>query len=78
MLDPAAAYLFGRASRRERRGGLARRERRPAVGIEGFWHSADRHREACASAGLVIEEWREPAVKPATDQRAILVVRARR
>jgi len=46
--------------------------------IDSFWHSADRHREACASAGLVIEEWREPAVKQATDQRAILVVRARR
>ena len=29
-------------------------------------------------AGLVIEEWSEPAVKQATDQRAILVVRARR
>jgi hypothetical protein len=26
----------------------------------------------------VIEEWSEPAVKQATDQRAILVVRARR
>ena len=46
--------------------------------IDSFWHSADRHREACASAGLVIEEWKEPAVKQASDQRAILVVRARR
>ena len=28
--------------------------------VDGFWHSLDRHRQACAAAGLTIEEWREP------------------
>jgi malonyl-CoA O-methyltransferase len=40
--------------------------------IDGFWHSLDRHRQACAAAGFTIEEWREPEI---ADQRAILVVR---
>ena len=44
--------------------------------IDGFWHSLDRHRQACAAAGLAIEEWREPEL--AAGQRAVLVVRARR
>jgi malonyl-CoA O-methyltransferase len=45
------------------------------LAIDGHWHSLDRHRQACAAAGLVIEEWREPEL---ADQRAVLVVRARR
>jgi malonyl-CoA O-methyltransferase len=44
--------------------------------IDGFWHSLDRHRQACAAAGLAIEEWREPEL--AAGQRAVLVVRARK
>jgi len=40
--------------------------------IDGFWHSLDRHRQACAAAGFTIEEWREPEI---ADQRAVLVVR---
>ena len=43
--------------------------------IDGFWHSVDRQRQACAAAGLVIDEWREPAI---SGRRAVLVVRARR
>lgn len=46
--------------------------------IDGFWHSLDRHRQACAAAGLAIEEWREPAIASVPGQRAVLVVRARR
>jgi malonyl-CoA O-methyltransferase len=46
------------------------------LAIDGFWHSLDRHRQACAAAGFAIEEWREPEL-PA-GQRAVLVVRARR
>jgi len=46
--------------------------------IDGHWHSLSRHRQACAAAGLSIEEWREPALPERPDQRAALVVRARR
>ena len=46
--------------------------------IDGHWHSLARHRQACAAAGLSIEEWREPALAERPDQRAVLVVRARR
>ena len=42
--------------------------------IDGHWHSLDRHREACAAAGLTIEDWREPEL--ADGRRAVLVVRA--
>ena len=48
------------------------------LAIDGVWHSLDRHREACAAAGLTIEEWREPELAQAPGQRAVLVVRARR
>ena len=44
--------------------------------IDGFWHSLDRHRQACAAAGLAIEEWREPSLPSAPGQRALLIVRA--
>ena len=44
--------------------------------IDGFWHSLDRHRHACAAAGLAVEEWREPSLPSAPDQRAALIVRA--
>lgn len=46
--------------------------------IDGFWHSLDRHRQACEAAGFAIEEWREPALAAAPDQCAVLIVRARR
>jgi malonyl-CoA O-methyltransferase len=48
------------------------------LAIDGFWHSMDRHRRACAAAGFAIEEWREPEAAGAPGQRAALVVRARR
>jgi malonyl-CoA O-methyltransferase len=48
------------------------------LAIDGFWHSADRHRQACAAAEFTIEEWREPDLAAAAGQRAALVVRARR
>ena len=46
--------------------------------IDGFWHSLDRHRQACAAAGLAIEECREPALAEMPHQRAVLVMRAAR
>src|SRR5262249_38296040 len=45
--------------------------------IDSHWHSVDRHREACAAAGLAIDEWCEP-VLPASPQPVALVVRANR
>ena len=44
--------------------------------IDGFWHSLDRHRQACGSAGLMIEEWQEPELAEKPGHRAVLVVRA--
>lgn len=46
--------------------------------VDGVWHSPARHREACAAAGLTIDEWREPELEEAPGRRALLVVRARR
>ena len=47
------------------------------LAIDSHWHSLDRHREACAAAGLTIEEWREPELAQVPGHRALLVVRAR-
>jgi len=57
------------------------------LAVDGYWHSLDRHRHACAAAGLAIEEWRglvrvqacppKPWRRWAAGQRAVLVVRAR-
>lgn len=44
--------------------------------VDGYWHSLDRHRIACAAAGLTIDAWREPEIAPG--RRAALVVRAKR
>ena len=44
------------------------------LAIDGFWHSLDRHRQACAAAGFTIDQWREPALSDG--RRAVLVVRA--
>ena len=46
------------------------------LAIDSFWHSLDRHRQACIAAGFTIDEWREPAL--GDGRRAVLVVRARR
>jgi malonyl-CoA O-methyltransferase len=48
------------------------------VAIDGFWHTLDHHRRACAAAGLTIDEWREPELAEVPGQRALLIVRARR
>lgn len=48
------------------------------LAIDGHWHSLDRHRQACAAAGLSVEAWREPSLSELPGQGAILVVRARR
>ena len=43
--------------------------------IDGFWHSVDRHRQACAAAGLRSRSWREPDARAKwPDQRAVLIV----
>jgi malonyl-CoA O-methyltransferase len=47
------------------------------MAVDGFWHSLDRHREACIAAGLTVEDWREPELAQLPGQRALLVVRAR-
>ena len=44
------------------------------LAIDGFWHSLDRHRQACAAARFTIDQWREPALSDG--RRAVLVVRA--
>ena len=46
------------------------------LAIDGFWHSLDRHRQACVAAGFTIDQWCEPALHDG--RRAVLVVRARR
>ena len=46
--------------------------------VDGFWHSLDRHRDACVAAGLAIEECREPVLPEQPNQRAVLAVRAAR
>jgi malonyl-CoA O-methyltransferase len=46
------------------------------LAIDGFWHSVDRHRQACAAAGLSIDEWREPQLPERPGQSAALIVRA--
>lgn len=48
------------------------------VAIDSHWHSLARHRDALGAAGLTIEQWREPVLAERPDQRAVLVVRARR
>ena len=48
------------------------------MAIDGYWHSLDRHRQACVTAGFTVEEWREPELAEAPGKRALLVIRARR
>jgi malonyl-CoA O-methyltransferase len=44
--------------------------------IDGYWHSASDHRDACAAAGLRITAWLEPVLAEAPRHPAVLVVRA--
>jgi SAM-dependent methyltransferase len=46
--------------------------------IDGYWHSLEHHREACAAAGFELEAWSEPALEEAPAQPVALIVRARR
>lgn len=48
------------------------------VAVNGYWHSANRHRQACRGAGLRITAWMEPVLRDAPDHPAVLVVRASR
>lgn len=48
------------------------------VAINGYWHSADEHRQACRAAGLRVTAWQEPLLREAPDLPAVLVVRAAR
>jgi malonyl-CoA O-methyltransferase len=45
------------------------------IAIEGYWHSVDDHRQACAAAGLSITAWAEPGLSESGPPVA-LVVRA--
>lgn len=47
-----------------------------SMAVDGYWHSTDAHRKACASAGLRITAWHEPVLAEAPEHPAILVVRA--
>lgn len=46
--------------------------------VDGVWHSLDRHRQACADAGLTIVDWRQPDLSDGSGPPVLLVVRARR
>ena len=48
------------------------------VSIDGYWHSVDDHRQACAAAGLRVTAWEEPVLTEAPEHPAVLVVRASR
>ena len=48
------------------------------VAIDGYWHSVEDHRQACAAAGLRVTAWAEPVLTEAPRHPAVLVVRASR
>jgi malonyl-CoA O-methyltransferase len=48
------------------------------VAIDGYWHSVEDHRQACAAAGLLVTAWEEPVLTEAPEHPAVLVVRASR
>jgi malonyl-CoA O-methyltransferase len=48
------------------------------MAVDGFWHTVEDHRQACAAAGLTITAWEEPAAPEAPRYPAVLVVRATR
>lgn len=49
-----------------------------SIAIDGYWHTAEQHRQACAAAGLRITAWEEPLLPEAPEFPAVLVVRAQR
>jgi malonyl-CoA O-methyltransferase len=46
--------------------------------IDGYWHTAEAHKQACAAAGLRMSAWEEPVLDASPHDPAILVVRATR
>lgn len=46
------------------------------MAIDGYWHTAEEHRRACAAAGLTITAWQEPGFSEFVDAPVVLVVRA--
>jgi malonyl-CoA O-methyltransferase len=48
------------------------------VAVDGYWHSVEAHRQACAAAGLRVTAWEEPLLIEAPEHPAVLVVRASR
>jgi malonyl-CoA O-methyltransferase len=46
------------------------------LAIDGYWHSLDDHRRACAAAGLMVTAWEEPFLDEVPECPAVLVVRA--
>lgn len=46
--------------------------------IDGYWHSPDDHRRACARAGFAASAWVEPVLEERPAHPAVLVVRASR
>ena len=48
------------------------------LAVDGYWHSVDEHRRACAAAGLRITASVEPVLPQAPHHPAVLVVRASR
>ena len=48
------------------------------VAIDGYWHSVEDYRQACAAAGLRVTAWVEPVLTEAPQHPAVLVVRASR
>jgi len=48
------------------------------MAINGHWHTAGEHRQACQAAGLRVTAWAEPVLRDAPGRPAVLVVRASR
>ena len=46
------------------------------MAIDGYWHTAEQHRQACAAAGLTITAWQEPRLAEFVEEPVVLVVRA--
>lgn len=46
------------------------------MSIDGYWHTAEEHRQACAAAGLTITAWEEPGLAEWVKDPVVLVVRA--
>ena len=46
------------------------------LAIDGYWHTAEEHRQACAAAGLTITAWQEPRLAEFVEEPVVLVVRA--